>query len=64
MEDNDTCKDPLAIACAEPACECDVQRSMAYRCDECLEHFCYGHLLIDDRGQLCPTCYKDPDATR
>lgn len=55
-------KDPFSLTCAEGRCDRDVQRSAAYRCHECQRHYCYDHLLIDERSQVCLACYVQSGA--
>ena len=52
--------------CDHPKCNEKIHRGLAYVCGGehyggehgCGLFFCYKHLTIDSRGQLCPKCYR------
>ena len=54
----------VPAVCDFPGCGKPIHRGLAYVCGQmhgggdhgCGGYFCYEHLFMTERGQLCPTC--------
>jgi hypothetical protein len=55
----------VPATCDHPGCGASIDRGLAYVCGDeagggemgCGLYFCYSHLLMSDRPQLCQRCY-------
>ena len=52
--------------CDESSCGKEIHRGLAYVCGDmhdggehgCGDYFCYEHLVVTEKGQLCKKCEK------